>query len=106
MTPEEMTNAQLAERMTEIGSNDYVTELGKACAKEAAKRLEVMRAEWRTMESAERLFQAVQSFRNLDMLGPLGDLRGTEEYSELCAAWKQCDIDGFPRLPPAPQETK
>lgn len=36
-----------------------------------------------------RLTQAIQSFRNLPMLGKMTRLRSTQEYAELCLAWEE-----------------
>jgi len=43
--------------------------------------------------AAQRLADAVQAFRNLDMLGTKAGLklRGTKEYAELCRAWEEFD---------------
>jgi hypothetical protein len=40
---------------------------------------------------AVAMAQAIQKFKNLEMLGKLVELRGTQEYDDLCQAWKRFD---------------
>lgn len=40
---------------------------------------------------AVRMAKAIQRFRNLDMLRDLVELRGSQEYHDLCLAWKEFD---------------
>lgn len=39
--------------------------------------------------SGQRLADAVQKFRNVPMLGRHTKLRATDEYEELCEAWRE-----------------
>jgi hypothetical protein len=41
------------------------------------------------LAQAQDLMRSIQEFRNCPLLGPLSDLRGTPEYSQMCRTWER-----------------
>lgn len=68
--------------------HNLVNDGGYYKAKSVDKLIKELEQRW---PDAIRMFQAIQTLRNLDLLHDLHELRSTRAYDELCNAWKEFD---------------